>query len=277
VMANPRVVQAGGSNSESRDIDQLSVWLSELGLNEYNASFIDSGFDDMSVIKEINEKDLTDMGISKPGHRKKLLIAVDKMKNGSSVPTPSSSVSSINTNIPPTKHNSYTFNTETKTPVLVVTNGGKTVGRNHSEGKSPIIVSNEPWTGNLIQIRIDGPSTWENNRTSIGICTLAAFSSIKGFTGFQNVVGRVPCSFGYVFDAQQADSKHGYLFCEGQQIPADSYYVGDLIGFSFNFVTNEISFFRNNRMEGSPRKIPGKPTDYHLGVSLATSCKVTIL
>jgi len=266
--------EAGGRS----EVDELSVWLSGLGLNEYNSTFVNSGFDDMSIIKEINEKDLIDMGISKPGHRKKLLIGVEKIKNGPNQgPTPSPSISSINTNIPPTRHSSYTFNTDTKTQVLVVTNGGKTVGRNHSEGKSPIIVSNEPWTGNLIQIRIDEPAPWENNRTSIGICTLSAFTSIKSFTGFQNVVGRVPCSFGYVFDGQQSDSKHAYLFCEGQQIPADNYYKGDLIGFSFNFVTNEISFFKNNVMEGSPRKIPGKPTDYHLGVSLATSCKVTIL
>jgi len=139
-----------------------------------------------------------------------------------------------------------------------------------------LIVSNEEWTGNLVQFRIDEPHPWSNNRTSIGILSLDAFNTIKTSTGFQNVIGRVPCSYGYVYDAQEG--KHnGYLFCEGQEIPVDGYKKGDIIAFSFNFTTNEISFFKNNQVQGMAKKIQGKCTDFHVGVSLATSCKVTIL
>jgi len=257
----------------------VQKWLNELTLSEYYSSFVENGFDDMTVVKEMNEKDLTDMGISKPGHRKKIVMSIEKMKSGSSSIPPTSNTSpiqKINTNVPHIRHHSYTFNTDTKSPVLIVSNGGKTVGRNHGEGKSPLIVSNEEWTGNLVQFRIDEPRTWENNRTSIGILSLSAFSTIKGFTGFQNIVGRVPLSFGYAYDAQQG-KRCGYLFCEGQEIPAEGYSQGDIIGFSLNPVTNEISFFKNNKMQGIPKQITGKCTEYHVGVSLATSCKVTIL
>merc|ERR1712137_172888 len=55
-------------------LDNVSLWLSECGLNDYIHTFKTAGYDDINLIKILNDEDLDAMGIDKPGTRKKILF-----------------------------------------------------------------------------------------------------------------------------------------------------------------------------------------------------------
>lgn len=61
-------------------LDNVSLWLQECGLSEYSQIFKESGYDDINLIKILNESDLDAMGIEKPGTRKKILMYADQLK-----------------------------------------------------------------------------------------------------------------------------------------------------------------------------------------------------
>ena len=54
--------------------DEVSVWLESLKLSRYAPAFESAGYDDASLIPELDEKDLDAIGVELPGHRKRLLI-----------------------------------------------------------------------------------------------------------------------------------------------------------------------------------------------------------
>ncbi|XP_035850581.1 SAM and SH3 domain-containing protein 1 isoform X1 [Sander lucioperca] len=56
-------------------------WLSKLHLAQYVESFIDNGYDDLEVCKQIGEPDLDAIGVHIKYHRHRLLTAVHKLKN----------------------------------------------------------------------------------------------------------------------------------------------------------------------------------------------------
>jgi hypothetical protein len=56
---------------------KLSGWLRDLGLSEYTKSFIDNGID-FSVLPDLTEQDLKDLGVLL-GHRRKLLRAIAEL------------------------------------------------------------------------------------------------------------------------------------------------------------------------------------------------------
>ncbi|XP_070776853.1 SAM and SH3 domain-containing protein 1 [Enoplosus armatus] len=56
-------------------------WLSKLHLAQYVESFIDNGYDDLEVCKQIGEPDLDAIGVHIEYHRHRLLIAVQKLKD----------------------------------------------------------------------------------------------------------------------------------------------------------------------------------------------------
>jgi len=60
--------------------DHVTFWLQSCGLEEYAAVFKTNGYDDINLIKLLNEGDLDAMGIDKPGTRKKLLLYADQLK-----------------------------------------------------------------------------------------------------------------------------------------------------------------------------------------------------
>jgi len=67
-----------GKKKESKFEDWL---LNKVGLGEYLDMFSGEGFDDLSVIIEIKkESELTELGISKKGHRLKLMRAIRELK-----------------------------------------------------------------------------------------------------------------------------------------------------------------------------------------------------
>jgi len=61
-------------------LDNVSLWLQECGLGEYVQIFKTAGYDDINLIKILNEEDLDAMGIDKPGTRKKILMYADQLK-----------------------------------------------------------------------------------------------------------------------------------------------------------------------------------------------------
>ncbi|KAM3856196.1 SAM and SH3 domain-containing protein 1 isoform 2-T2 [Vipera latastei] len=55
-------------------------WLKTLKLTQYAESFVDNGYDDLEVCKQIGEPDLDAIGVSRPQHRRRLHEAVRRLK-----------------------------------------------------------------------------------------------------------------------------------------------------------------------------------------------------
>ncbi|KAB5562198.1 hypothetical protein PHYPO_G00015210 [Pangasianodon hypophthalmus] len=55
-------------------------WLKTLQLSQYVESFVDNGYDDLEVCKQIGEPDLDAIGVFPPHHRLKVLRAVQRLR-----------------------------------------------------------------------------------------------------------------------------------------------------------------------------------------------------
>jgi len=66
---SPFVGRPQHNTDKEREVED---WLTSIRLEQYCSKFIDDGFDDLEVIKEISESDLNTIGIEKAGHKKKL-------------------------------------------------------------------------------------------------------------------------------------------------------------------------------------------------------------
>lgn len=55
-------------------------WLKALGLSQYAASFLDNGYDDLEICKQVGEPDLDAIGVKTPSHRHKLLKSVRQLR-----------------------------------------------------------------------------------------------------------------------------------------------------------------------------------------------------
>ncbi|XP_053565088.1 sterile alpha motif domain-containing protein 5 isoform X2 [Bombina bombina] len=55
-------------------------WLKALQLSQYAESFVDNGYDDLEVCKQIGDPDLDAIGVMVPQHRKKIHDAVHRLK-----------------------------------------------------------------------------------------------------------------------------------------------------------------------------------------------------
>lgn len=51
-------------------------WLRSLHLGQYSESFIDNGYDDLEICKQVGEPDLDAIGVLNPTHRQRLLHSV---------------------------------------------------------------------------------------------------------------------------------------------------------------------------------------------------------
>ena len=51
-------------------------WLRSLGMVQYTQAFIDNGYDDLEICKQIGDEDLDAIGVMKEAHRKEILDAV---------------------------------------------------------------------------------------------------------------------------------------------------------------------------------------------------------
>ena len=62
--------------------EEVKRWLNNLKLEQYTQIFFDEGYEDMdTIINGITENDLLEMGINKRGHRKKIIISIQRLKH----------------------------------------------------------------------------------------------------------------------------------------------------------------------------------------------------
>ncbi|XP_063759589.1 caskin-2-like isoform X8 [Eleginops maclovinus] len=57
----------------------LGEWLSAIGLPQYHRKLSENGYDSISIVKDLTWEDLQEIGITKLGHQKKLMLAVKKL------------------------------------------------------------------------------------------------------------------------------------------------------------------------------------------------------
>jgi hypothetical protein len=67
------------------DQEVLAAWLSELRFEEYINNFIHAGYD-MPTITRMTPEDLTAIGVTKPGHRKRLKAEISRLNIGDGIP-----------------------------------------------------------------------------------------------------------------------------------------------------------------------------------------------
>lgn len=58
------------------------TWLRLIGLEQYIPEFMDGGFDDMDFLQDMTLEDLVAIGVTKPGHQRKIWMAVNALKEG---------------------------------------------------------------------------------------------------------------------------------------------------------------------------------------------------
>ncbi|KAG2460994.1 caskin-2-like [Polypterus senegalus] len=63
---------------EGKDAEAIYQWLSGFQLQQYTSSFINAGYD-VPTISRMTPEDLTAIGVTKPGHRKKISIEIGKL------------------------------------------------------------------------------------------------------------------------------------------------------------------------------------------------------
>ncbi|KAG7315581.1 hypothetical protein KOW79_020447 [Hemibagrus wyckioides] len=57
----------------------LAEWLSLIGLSQYYQTLVQNGYDNMDFVSDITLEDLHEIGITKLGHQKKLMLAVNRL------------------------------------------------------------------------------------------------------------------------------------------------------------------------------------------------------
>ncbi|XP_052426864.1 caskin-2 isoform X8 [Carassius gibelio] len=59
----------------------IGKWLSAIGLPQYQKKLAENGYDSISIVQDITWEDLQEIGITKLGHQKKLMLAVKKLSD----------------------------------------------------------------------------------------------------------------------------------------------------------------------------------------------------
>jgi class 3 adenylate cyclase len=67
-------------------MQQIADWLKELGMSEYAQLFADNSIDDVSILRDLTDQDLKDVGVPL-GHRRKMLRAIAEL-SGAALATP---------------------------------------------------------------------------------------------------------------------------------------------------------------------------------------------
>uniref|UniRef100_A0A671PZB4 Caskin-2 n=1 Tax=Sinocyclocheilus anshuiensis TaxID=1608454 RepID=A0A671PZB4_9TELE len=63
---------------EGKDAEAIYQWLSEFQLEQYTVNFINAGYD-VPTISRMTPEDLTAIGVTKPGHRKKISLEIGNL------------------------------------------------------------------------------------------------------------------------------------------------------------------------------------------------------
>jgi hypothetical protein len=59
-------------------MQQIADWLKKLGMSEYDQLFADNSIDDVSILRDLTDQDLKDVGVPL-GHRRKMLRAIAEL------------------------------------------------------------------------------------------------------------------------------------------------------------------------------------------------------
>lgn len=74
----------GGANSSGNGgVNSNSIvceWLKALGVAQYGQSFLDNGYDDLEICKQIGDPDLDAIGVVDAQHRQKLLKSIRHLR-----------------------------------------------------------------------------------------------------------------------------------------------------------------------------------------------------
>ncbi|XP_051037180.1 caskin-1 isoform X3 [Phodopus roborovskii] len=74
-----KLESASASEGKVQGLANLAVWLSMIGLAQYYKVLVDNGYENIDFITDITWEDLQEIGITKLGHQKKLMLAVRKL------------------------------------------------------------------------------------------------------------------------------------------------------------------------------------------------------
>ena len=66
--------------------EDIRVWLEGLGLDEYSDAFIDNAID-RELLPHLTNEDLKELGITKLGDRKKLLLNLEQLSSIKEIPS----------------------------------------------------------------------------------------------------------------------------------------------------------------------------------------------
>jgi len=72
------VVPCSVAELRGKQVATISEWLASLGLSEYGECFADNRIDDVSILRDLSDQDLKDIGVPL-GHRRKMLRAISEM------------------------------------------------------------------------------------------------------------------------------------------------------------------------------------------------------
>ncbi|XP_053502922.1 caskin-2 isoform X2 [Ictalurus furcatus] len=59
----------------------LGEWLSAIGLPQYHKKLLENGYDSINIVRDLTWEDLQEIGITKLGHQKKIMLAVKKLSD----------------------------------------------------------------------------------------------------------------------------------------------------------------------------------------------------
>ncbi|XP_078736608.1 sterile alpha motif domain-containing protein 5-like [Lampetra fluviatilis] len=57
----------------------VGEWLRTLSLDAYTDAFLENGYDDLEICRQVGEADLDAIGVSEPAHRSKIIAAVSRL------------------------------------------------------------------------------------------------------------------------------------------------------------------------------------------------------
>src|SRR6478735_5263705 len=84
-MERPNLARPDRGKSVEGDNAAVADWLEKLGLSQYAQRFADNGVD-LSVIRDLTEQDLKDLGVLL-GHRRKILRTIAELDGVAPAPT----------------------------------------------------------------------------------------------------------------------------------------------------------------------------------------------
>lgn len=71
---------SAGNSATAVPVNIVCEWLKALGLAQYGQSFLDNGYDDLEICKQIGDPDLDAIGVVDPQQRQKLLKSIRHLR-----------------------------------------------------------------------------------------------------------------------------------------------------------------------------------------------------